>query len=130
MTWILLVDDDRDVVRALTRLIGLRTPTPVHGVRGAWEARQALHGERGAPAAAILDHELRDPHGDGLTVLTDLRRRWPHVPCAFYTATPGTELTPRLAALGMDPPVALFHKPEPLGPLLDWVQAVLGAPSR
>jgi CheY-like chemotaxis protein len=125
VTWILLLDDDRDLTRAMGRLIVRRIGTRVREAHDPSSAIETLAVEPVAPAAAILDHDLRDDRADGVTVLTELRRRWPLTPCAFYTGTPPDELEAQLAEAGVDAPVPHFHKPTPVGPLMEWLQSAI-----
>jgi len=84
---VLVVDDDRDIVRALNlrlRQAGYTVSTAYDG----YEAVRAARAER--PDLILLDIKL--PAGDGFSVMARLRESsdTSHIPVVFLTANPQT----------------------------------------
>jgi len=117
---ILIVDDERDIVRALM----IRLQTSGYEVVAAFDGAQGVfmaHKEK--PDLVILD--IRMPAGDGFSVAERLRRStntWA-IPIIFLTGSP--ERTAEARAMDMG---ARFYIKKPYDPeeLLDAVKRALG----
>lgn len=120
---ILIVDDERDIVKALTIRLqsnGYHTVVAFDGVQGVFMA----HKER--PDLIILD--IRMPAGDGFSVAEKLKesKRMSRIPVIFVTGSPERNAEERARELG-----ARFFIKKPYDPeeLLDAVRRALeGAP--
>ncbi len=116
---ILIVDDERDIVKALT----IRLQTSGYEVVYAFDGAQGVfmaHKEK--PDLVILD--VRMPAGDGFSVAQQLGRSIPtsHIPIIFLTGSPEKNSEQRAQELG-----ARFYIKKPYDPeeLLDAVKRAL-----
>jgi len=116
---ILIVDDERDIVKALTIRLqskGYNTVVAFDGVQGVFMA----HKER--PQLIILD--IRMPASDGFSVAEKLKesKRTRAIPILFVTGSPDREAEERARALG-----ARYFIKKPYDPeeLLDAVKRAL-----
>ncbi len=116
---ILIVDDERDIVKALTIRLqskGYNTVVAFDGVQGVFMA----HKER--PHLIILD--IRMPASDGFSVAEKLKesKRTRAIPILFVTGSPDREAEERARALG-----ARYFIKKPYDPeeLLDAVKRAL-----
>lgn len=121
---ILIVDDERDIVKALTIRLqssGYNTVVAFDGAQGVFMA----HKER--PHLIILD--IRMPAGDGFSVAEKLKeaKRMSRIPIIFVTGSPERNAEERARELG-----ARYFIKKPYDPeeLLDAVRRALeGKPS-
>jgi DNA-binding response OmpR family regulator len=116
---ILIVDDERDIVKALTIRLqssGYNTVVAFDGAQGVFMA----HKEK--PSLILLD--IRMPAGDGFSVAEKLResKRTSRIPIIFLTGSPETNAEERARGLG-----ARFFIKKPYDPeeLLDAVRRAL-----
>lgn len=116
---ILIVDDERDIVKALSIRLqsrGYQTVVAFDGAQGLFMA----HKER--PHLIILD--IRMPAGDGFSVAEKLKesKSTRKIPVIFLTGSPELEAEERAMALG-----ARFYIKKPYDPeeLLDAIQRAL-----
>ncbi len=116
---ILIVDDERDIVKALTIRLqskGYRTVVAFDGAQGIFMA----HKEK--PHLIILD--IRMPAGDGFSVAQKLKesKRTSRIPILFVTGSPEKEAEERARELG-----ARYFIKKPYDPeeLLDAVKRAL-----
>ena len=119
---ILIVDDERDIVKALTirlRVSGFEVLSAFDGVQGVFMA----HKER--PDLILLD--IRMPAADGFTAADQLRNSNPtrSIPIIFLTGSPEPKAQDRAIELG-----ARFYIRKPYDPeeLLDAVRRALEQP--
>jgi DNA-binding response OmpR family regulator len=116
---ILVVDDERDIVKALTIRLksnGYSVVTAFDGAQGILMANEEI------PDLVILD--IRMPAGDGFSVVEKLRQsdRTHRIPVIFLTGSPETNAEERAMGLG-----ARFYIKKPYDPeeLLDAVKRAL-----
>lgn len=116
---ILIVDDERDIVKALTIRLqtnGYEVVTAFDGAQGVFIA----HKEN--PDLVLLD--IRMPSGNGFSVAQQLRKsnHTLHIPIIFLTGSPETNAEQRAQELG-----ARFYIKKPYDPeeLLDAVKRAL-----
>lgn len=116
---ILIVDDERDIVKVLTLRLqsgGYNTVVAFDGVQGVFMA----HKER--PQLIILD--IRMPAGDGFSVAQKLKesKRTSRIPIIFLTGSPEKDVEERAGELG-----ARYFIKKPYDPeeLLDAVRRAL-----
>jgi DNA-binding response OmpR family regulator len=116
---ILIVDDERDIVKALTIRLqssGYKTVVAFDGAQGVFMA----HKER--PSLILLD--IRMPAGDGFSVAEKLKesKRTSRIPIVFLTGSPELNAEERARGLG-----ARFFIKKPYDPedLLDAVRRAL-----
>jgi DNA-binding response OmpR family regulator len=116
---ILIVDDERDIVKALTIRLqtnGYEVVTAFDGAQGVFTA----HKEN--PDLVLLD--IRMPAGNGFSVAQQLRKssHTLHIPIIFLTGSPETDAEQRAQELG-----ARFYIKKPYDPeeLLDAVKRAL-----
>ncbi len=116
---ILIVDDERDIVKALAIRLqskGYQTVVAFDGAQGVFMA----HKEK--PHLIILD--IRMPAGDGFSVAEKLKesKSTRKIPVIFLTGSPELEAEERAMALG-----ARFYIKKPYDPeeLLDAIQRAL-----
>lgn len=116
---ILIVDDERDIVKALTirlRSCGYDTVVAFDGAQGVFTA----HKEK--PNLIILD--IRMPAGDGFSVAEKLKqsRRTHRIPIIFLTGSPEIHAEERAMKIG-----ARFYIKKPYDPeeLLDAVKRAM-----
>jgi DNA-binding response OmpR family regulator len=116
---ILIVDDERDIVKALTIRLqtnGYEVVTAFDGAQGVFIA----HKEK--PDLVLLD--IRMPSGNGFSVAHQLRKssHTLHIPIIFLTGSPETNAEQRAQELG-----ARFYIKKPYDPeeLLDAVKRAL-----
>lgn len=83
---VLVVDDDRDFAETLRKLLVLEGYS-ARSVESAAAAREALH--EAPPAVALVDVRLGTE--SGLSLVAELRQRWPEVTCVVMTAYASTE---------------------------------------
>jgi DNA-binding response OmpR family regulator len=116
---ILIVDDERDIVKALTIRLGANGFDVVSAYDGAQGVFLA-HKEK--PDLILLD--IRMPSGDGFIVAEKLKRasRTTRIPILFLTGSPEREAEEKALALG-----ARFYIKKPYDPeeLLDAVKRAL-----
>jgi ActR/RegA family two-component response regulator len=87
-SWILIVDDDPMMARALSRMLLVSTGARVAIVASVDAALRLVSRAREAPAVAVLDFELG--RGEtGVQALLSLRASGSDVPCVFHTGVPG-----------------------------------------
>ncbi|OGP72820.1 MAG: hypothetical protein A2V86_08970 [Deltaproteobacteria bacterium RBG_16_49_23] len=116
---ILIVDDERDIVKALTIRLqssGYNTVVAFDGAQGVFMAYKEK------PSLILLD--IRMPAGDGFSVAEKLResKRTSRIPIIFLTGSPETNAEERARGLG-----ARFFIKKPYDPeeLLDAVRRAL-----
>jgi DNA-binding response OmpR family regulator len=116
---ILIVDDERDIVKALMIRLksnGYDVITAFDGAQGVFMANKEI------PALVILD--IRMPAGDGFSVVEKLKQsnRTHRIPIIFLTGSPETNAEERAMGLG-----ARFYIKKPYDPeeLLDAVKRAL-----
>jgi DNA-binding response OmpR family regulator len=116
---ILIVDDERDIVKALTIRLGANG----YDVVAAYDGAQGVflaHKEK--PDLILLD--IRMPSGDGFSVAEKLKQvsRTTRIPIIFLTGSPEREAEEKALALG-----ARFYIKKPYDPeeLLDAVKRAL-----
>jgi DNA-binding response OmpR family regulator len=116
---ILIVDDERDIVKALTIRLGASGYEVVSAYDGAQGVFLA-HKEK--PDLILLD--IRMPSGDGFSVAEKLKQtsRTTRIPLIFLTGSPEREAEEKALALG-----ARFYIKKPYDPeeLLDAVKRAL-----
>jgi DNA-binding response OmpR family regulator len=116
---ILIVDDERDIVKALTIRLGASGYQVVSAYDGAQGVFLA-HKEK--PDLILLD--IRMPSGDGFSVAEKLKQtsRTTRIPILFLTGSPEREAEEKALALG-----ARFYIKKPYDPeeLLDAVKRAL-----
>ena len=116
---ILIVDDERDIVNALTIRLGANGYDVVSAYDGAQGVFLA-HKEK--PDLILLD--IRMPSGDGFSVAEKLKQvsRTSRIPILFLTGSPEREAEEKALALG-----ARFYIKKPYDPeeLLDAVKRAL-----
>ena len=83
---VLVVDDDTDFAETLCKLLALEGYA-AHSVNSAAAARSALH--EAPPEVALVD--IRLGVESGLSLVAELRQRWPEVTCVVMTAYASTE---------------------------------------
>lgn len=103
MPAILLVDDEAGVLSALRRALR-REGWDVHLAEGAAQALRVLETER---VDAVLS-DYRMPGRNGLDLLAEVARRWPHVARFLITGWHEDASAEALAAAGVR---AVFSKP-------------------
>lgn len=116
---ILIVDDERDIVKALT----IRLQSSGYEVVSAFDGAQALFmAHKETPDLVLLD--IRMPAGDGFSVAEKLKEseRTRQMPVIFLTGSPERNAEGRATALG-----ARFYIKKPYDPeeLLDAVKRAL-----
>ena len=116
---ILIVDDERDIVKALTIRLqssGYHTVVAFDGAQGVFMA----HKER--PHLIILD--IRMPAGDGFSVAEKLKesKRMSRIPIIFVTGSPERSAEERARELGAR---YFIKKPYDPGELLDAVRRAM-----
>ncbi len=116
---ILIVDDERDIVKALTLRLqsnGYRTVVAFDGAQGVFMA----HKEK--PHLIILD--IRMPAGDGFSVAEKLResKQMSRIPIIFVTGSPERNAEERARELGVRYFIKKPYDPEEL---LDAVRRAL-----
>jgi DNA-binding response OmpR family regulator len=116
---ILIVDDERDIVKALTIRLGASGYQVVSAYDGAQGVFLA-HKEK--PDLILLD--IRMPSGDGFSVAEKLKQtsRTTRIPILFLTGSPEREAEEKALALG-----ARFYIKKPYDPeeLLDAIKRAL-----
>jgi DNA-binding response OmpR family regulator len=117
---ILIVDDERDIVKALMirlRSSGYDVITAFDGAQGVFMANKEI------PDLVILD--IRMPAGDGFSVVEKLKgsNRTHRIPVIILTGSPETNAEEKAMGLG-----ARFYIKKPYDPeeLLDAVKRALG----
>jgi DNA-binding response OmpR family regulator len=121
---ILIVDDERDIIKALT----VRLQSNGYGVLGALGGAQGIFmANKEIPDLIILD--IRMPDVDGFSVVEKLKQsdRTSRIPIIFLTGSPERDVDERAMGLG-----ARFYIKKPYDPeeLLDAVRRALeGVPS-
>lgn len=116
---ILIIDDERDIVKALTLRLqtkGYRTVVAYDGAQGVFMA----HKEK--PHLIILD--IRMPAGDGFSVVEKLKesKRMSRIPVIFLTGSPELNGEERARELGVRYYIRKPYDPEEL---LDAVRRAL-----
>ncbi len=116
---ILIVDDERDIVKALMirlKSSGYDVITAFDGAQGVFMAHKEI------PDLVILD--IRMPAGDGFSLAEELRqsKRTHQIPIIFLTGSPETNAEERAMRLG-----ARFYIKKPYDPeeLLDAIKRAL-----
>lgn len=117
---ILIVDDERDIVRALTIRLRSSGYSPVVAFDGAQGIFMA-HKER--PKLILLD--IRMPAGDGFSVAEKLKesRRTSRIPIIFLTGSPERDAEEKARDLGGR---YFIRKPYDSEELLDAIKRALG----
>ncbi|HEY5896651.1 MAG TPA: response regulator [Burkholderiales bacterium] len=103
---ILIVDDD-DAVRLAYAAILARADCET---QTAWDGVEALRAMEQRPSDVVL-LDLRMPGPDGLTVLKQLKQRWPDSEVVIITGYPTVESAKEAVRLG-----AYEYLPKPVGP--------------
>ncbi len=119
---ILVVDDDRDIVRALN----IRLRQAGYAVANAYDGYEAVHAAHThRPDLILLDIKL--PAGDGFSVLERLQDsvETTHIPVVFLTANPQTANWQRALEMGA---VDFIPKPYEGKELLRVVRSALETP--
>ena len=116
---ILIVDDERDIVKALTIRLqssGYNTVVAFDGAQGVFMAYKEK------PSLILLD--IRMPAGDGFSVAEKLResKRTSRIPIIFLTGSPETNAEERARGLGAR---FFIKKPYDQEELLDAVRRAL-----
>lgn len=113
---VLVVDDDRNIVRTLSDLLRRRgwRPRPAHSGEEAVEVVEA------EPVAAVV-MDVRMGGMNGVEALRAIRARRPHVPVVLMTAYSSRDLLAEAEALGA---VRIYPKPLPLAELLTLLDRV------
>ncbi len=116
---ILIIDDERDIVKALM----IRLQTNGYNVVAAFDGAQGLFmANKEMPDLVIID--IRMPAGDGFSVVEKLRQsnRTGQIPIIFLTGSPERNAEERAMGLG-----ARFYIKKPYDPeeLLDAVKRAL-----
>jgi CheY-like chemotaxis protein len=118
--WVLVVDDDpvaaRATARAVSRALGVRFSF----VSDAPSAVRLVSHTEEAPAAVLLDFELRGGE-TGVTVLSGLRAAGCQSPCAFHTGAPGRARAALAAARLVEGHPVFDKAPRHAGALAEWV---------
>lgn len=99
MTNVLVVDDHPVVLAGLAALVESDPQLVLVGTARSVESALALPTEP-EPAVAILDLQL--PDGDGITLGTELKRRWPQLRVLILTMHAGEAEVMRSLALGLN----------------------------
>ncbi len=126
--WVLVVDDEPLAARATSRAITAATGARVSVVSGVDAALHLVRRADEAPAAVVLDFDLKAGE-TGMAVLLGLRAAGCEAPCAFHTGSPARARAALAAArLGDRHPV--FEKgPASSAGFPAWLSNVLGAAS-
>ena len=96
---ILLIDDDEQIRKLARELLRQEFPdSQIREVDGLDSLRQAL--EAGGFDIAITDYQLR--WTDGLTVLREIKRRYPDRPVVMFTGTGSEEIAVEAMKAGLD----------------------------
>lgn len=103
---ILIVDDD-DAVRLAYAAILARADCET---QTAWDGIEALRAMESRPFDVVL-LDLRMPGPDGLSVLKELKSRWPESEVVIITGYPTVESAKEAVRLG-----AYEYLPKPVGP--------------
>lgn len=99
MTNVLVVDDHPVVLAGLAALVESDPQLTLVGTARSVESALALPTDP-EPAVAILDLQL--PDGDGITLGTELKRRWPQLRVLILTMHAGEAEVMRSLALGLN----------------------------
>ena len=103
---VLIVDDEEVVRLSYARsLLGAECET-----QEAWDGGEALRAMERNPADVVL-LDLRMPGADGLSVLKDLKARWPECEVVVITGYPSVETAKEAVRLG-----AYDYLAKPIGP--------------
>ena len=103
----ILIVDDEDVVRLSYAMILAREHCQA---QTAWDGDEALRAMGKDPFDVVL-LDLRMPGPDGLTVLKQLKQRWPDSEVVIITGYPTVESAKEAVRLG-----AYEYLPKPVGP--------------
>lgn len=122
--WLLVVEDDSGVGRALLRHLSAGTRLECRLAQDLRELALILERAASPPIAAVLDFDLGGGagEGDGVSALSTIRARGWTMPCAFYSGTPAPEIRARLLASGSRETVPCFEKLDATGDLVEWVR--------
>lgn len=101
---ILLVDDDRTLLSALRR-----TLVDHFEITTASSGAEALGLFRSGQSFDCVVSDMKMPHMDGLQLVTEITRNWPHIPCIILTGNQDEETLQRIAIHGSV--VQLLNKP-------------------
>ncbi len=113
--FLLVVDDDVELLRAFERHLGARGFAAVV----AESAVQALKTIEETPLhAAVVDYRLGED--SGIALVTDLRARQPHVPVVLMTAFPSAAVTVAARRAGA---IGVLPKPIEIDQVLDLIRA-------
>jgi len=97
--FILLVDDERDLIEVLQDALALALPDqPVVAVTTVEEAEEAVSRTAQAPSLVCVDHKLGER--SGLELLESLRTRFPDTPAILLTGQAPADVEARARALG------------------------------
>lgn len=122
-TWVLVVDDDPAMARAISRVLSSSTSARVSVVHDIDAALRLVMRADSAPAAAIVDFELAGGQ-TGVNLLLSLRANGSEVPCVFHTGVPSRALA-ALEACRLGGSYRVFQKGADQAELLAWVIGVL-----
>jgi two-component system, chemotaxis family, chemotaxis protein CheY len=113
---VLVIDDDRDLVRLMTKFLRIEGFTPTSASNG----REALAYLQGGGDASVILLDLRMPVMDGWEFRAAQRAdpRIAHIPVVVVT---GMDAGPAIEALGA---VATFQKPVSFADLVGTVRAI------
>jgi DNA-binding NtrC family response regulator len=115
-SFILLVDDERDLIEVLREALELALPQQrVVAVTTVEEAESVLAEAEGAPSLVCVDHKLGERNG--LELLESLRSRYPDTPALLLTGQAPADVEARAMALG----ATVLWKPIALS---KWIGAV------
>jgi ActR/RegA family two-component response regulator len=106
--WVLVVDDEPLTARATARAVSASTGARVSLVSDVDSALHLVRRASEAPAAVLLDFDLKDGE-TGLTVLLSLRAAGCESPCAFHTGAPARARA-ALSAARFDDGYPVFDK--------------------
>lgn len=119
--FILLVDDEQDLIEVLSEALELAMPDyDVVAVTQVDDAEAAIE-QRGGPALLCVDHKLGERNG--LELLESLRSRFPEAGAMLLTGQAPADVESRAVAMG----ARVIWKPIPLARWIAEVRALLPA---
>jgi two-component system, response regulator, stage 0 sporulation protein F len=99
---ILIVDDERDVAELFRQRFRREVRQGLYVLHFAYCAEEALRllGEGIRPELIVILSDINMPGMDGLTLLGEIRQRWPELPVMMVTAYADEERRQRASACG------------------------------